>query len=1077
MTSDQTLAQFLRGYNPEKTVMDEATLTKQVMKHAAVWGEGPLADTIDHHAVKMVSYIRDHPRSRTMLEDFMQGYGLTTAEGIAVMRLAEALLRVPDAATGKALIRDVLAQVEREKSRGHTSKKPSKTSSKKAASKVAQAGFDVARLMLGQENVLGQLVARLGLPMARQATKKAIHILGGNFVFAPTMPEAVTRIQKAALKGEGYLYSFDMLGEGARDQKTADRYHHSYAQAIESLAQAQHSLGQETPLFARSGISIKLSALHPRFEARKAMTCVPELIDRVTQLALMAHKAGMSLTIDAEEADRLELTLAVLAGVKAEEPLRSWAGLGLAVQAYQKRCLDVLVFVRDLAKETQSMIPIRLVKGAYWDSEIKWAQEQGLRDYPVFTLKQATDVNYIEAARFMLRHADVIYPQFAGHNVWSMAAIIQMAPDSLPKETATTKDLGHAPFELQCLYGMGQSSLEALMDAYGSRDFSPVRIYAPVGAYDDLLPYLVRRLLENGANSSFVTHVHNADVPAEALVVSPYRALQIRQETGQDLTHESVPKPCDYLGNDREAAGGETLWSKAFLSRWRREINDRWSGHEWVAQSLLDAPHTSISPSMTLAPVYNPAWPEEPVGEVMTATEEQARAALEQAEAAQASWGATPVSLRAACLRDWAERLNEHRDGLRVLLVREAGKILEDAESEIREAIDFLRFYADEAEKLMGQPTRLPSPTGEQNTHLYEPKGVTVCISPWNFPLAIFTGQVAAALVTGNPVIAKPAEQTPLVAYRCVQMAYDAGIPREALAFLPGRGSRLGPILLGDSRVAAVAFTGGTNTAHILQKTLLDRGAKAPMAKLVAETGGQNAMIIDSTALLEQVVDDVLLSGFYSAGQRCSALRVLYLQEDIADAALELLSGAMDLLVMGDPADPSTDIGPVIDIEAAKRLQDHINEMQKQGQLLHQTPKPDTLGQGFIPPSLIAINHIKDMDGEHFGPIVHVRRFKTSEIEAVIAEINSIGYGLTAGIHSRLNSWAQMVAHKLAVGNVYINRGMTGAVVGVHPFGGHGLSGTGPKAGGPDTLKSFVTEKTITINTTAAGGNVDLARL
>ncbi|MEL7448197.1 MAG: bifunctional proline dehydrogenase/L-glutamate gamma-semialdehyde dehydrogenase PutA, partial [Pseudomonadota bacterium] len=805
-------------------------------------------------------------------------------------------------------------------------------------------------------------------------------------------------------------------------------------------------------VFAAPGISVKLSALHPRYEIAQGGRVIKELTPKLLELAELARDAGIGFTVDAEEADRLRLSLEVFARVCRSPSLAGWNGYGLAVQAYQKRAVPLVEWLIVLARESSRRIPVRLVKGAYWDTEIKRAQENGLEGYPVFTRKSATDVSYLACARRLLAAREAIYPQFATHNAHTLASIIELAD-------------GNRDFEFQRLHGMGEELYAQVVDP--DRLNLPCRVYAPVGSHEDLLPYLVRRLLENGANTSFVNRIVDEDAPVEEIIADPVAQL----DRVQPKPHPVIPRPEALYGEARRNSRGVNLADPAALSALGEGIRKAFDS-QWTAVPLIDG----SAKKGKVRDVVSPTDRHAVVGQVVDADEAAVDVAMAAAVAAQPSWDARGGKARAQILERAADLFEEHAAELCALCVREAGKTLPDCIAELREAVDFLRYYAMYCRRDFAGPELLPGPTGEANSLQLIGRGVFVCISPWNFPLAIFTGQVAAALAAGNAVVAKPAEQTPLVAAAATRLLLKAGVPAGVLHLLPGDGAVVGARAVADPRLAGVAFTGSTQTAKIINRTLAARDGA--IATLIAETGGQNAMVVDSSALPEQVVLDVVRSAFGSAGQRCSALRVVFLQEEIADRVLTLLRGYMDELVMGDPALMSTDVGPVIDADALAMLNAHAVRMAEKGRLVHRLePSARLAGGNFFGPVAVEIDSLDQLSGEVFGPFLHVIRYKAKHLDKVMDAINASGYGLTFGIHSRIDTTSRQLADQARVGNVYVNRNMIGAVVGVQPFGGCGLSGTGPKAGGPHYLHRFATEKTVTVNTAAVGGNTSLLTL
>lgn len=1001
---------------------------------------------LKQQTAELVKNVREQNDAVDSIDLLLQQYSLDTHEGVLLMCLAEALLRVPDSATADALIRDKLSVADWKQHLG------------KSDSLLVNAStwglLMTGKLVnLDQRNqqpvpVLNKLVNRLGEPMIRAAMAQAMKIMGHQFVLGRTLDEALKNGKQ--LFDKGYTYSFDMLGEAARTAEDAQRYYQAYLEAIETLGKKGTKLAGDSP---PPSISIKLSALHPRYEAGKRERILNELTASLTQLTQRARELDVAVTIDAEEADRLELSLEVFAAVYNSSAAKGWGNFGLVLQTYSKRAMPVLHWLIKLAQQQGDEIPVRLVKGAYWDTEIKHAQVLGLAGYPVYTRKANTDLAYLACSRLVLSDLaeGAIFPQFATHNAHTLSCLLDMA--------------GNRPIEFQRLHGMGEALYnQALKHAPQG---SYCRIYAPVGAHKDLLPYLVRRLLENGANSSFVHQLVDEKVPVERLSVHPLEQLANKKH----WSNPNIPLPLNLYGESRTNARGLSLNINAQLQPLLEKIHSydahQWSGKPWLAESIN-------LPAGSTSKVFSPFDQEQWVGEMQWTSPEQVSAALDAAELAFPNWNATPVQERAACLYKLADLLEENMPELMALCAREAGKQLADGIAEVREAVDFCRFYAQQAEEKFSEAQLMPGPTGESNELYLTGRGIFVTISPWNFPVAIFLGQTLAAVVAGNSVLAKPAEQTSLVASRCMELVYEAGIPRNVLQLLPGKGSEIGPLLTNDARVTGVAFTGSTATAQVINRSLAARD-NAPLATLIAETGGQNAMIVDSTALPEQVVADIVESSFTSAGQRCSALRILFVQEEIAERLTEVLTGAMAELQLGDPRDPATDVGPVIDEQAKNGLIAHIDKFRSQGRVIGETKLSSELSKGFfVAPVAIKINQLEELEKEEFGPILHILSYKASEIDQVIASINRTGYGLTCGIQSRNEQFAAYLDSQLRVGNLYINRNLIGAVVGVQPFGGMGLSGTGPKAGGPHYLLRFATERTRTINTAAIGGNASL---
>ncbi|GGI70980.1 bifunctional proline dehydrogenase/L-glutamate gamma-semialdehyde dehydrogenase PutA [Shewanella gelidii] len=1012
-------------------------------------------DTIDRvtqRAHELVTKVRQYDKKGLMvgIDAFLQQYSLETQEGIILMCLAEALLRIPDAATADALIEDKLsgAKWDEHLNRSDSVLVNASTWGLMLTGKVVKLDHPTDGKPSG---LLNKLVSRVGEPVIRQAMLAAMKIMGKQFVLGRTIKEALKNSESK--RQLGYTHSYDMLGEAALTMKDASQYFDDYSDAIRALGQQSYDESQAP----RPTISIKLSALHPRYEVANEDRVLTELYDTLIRLVTQARSVNVGISIDAEEMDRLELSLKLFQKLYNSEAAKGWGLLGIVVQAYSKRALPVLCWITRLAKNQGDEIPLRLVKGAYWDSELKWSQVGGEGGYPLFTRKAGTDISYLACARYLLSEATLgaIYPQFASHNAQTVAAICDMA--------------GERNYEFQRLHGMGEELYDTILAEAGQQH---VRIYAPVGAHKDLLPYLVRRLLENGANTSFVHKLVDPKTPIESLVVHPLNTMK-RFAT---LANNRICKPCDIFGDERKNSSGVNLNIHSESAPFLNKLS-HFEGSQWQAGPIINGEAVlSHSNSEMCHQVASPYDAAQIVGQVIFADESAIETALQSAQQAFTSWNNGGVSERAAALYRLADLLEDNREELIALCAREAGKSIQDGIDEVREAVDFCRYYAVQARKMMQTPTQLPGPTGELNELFIEGRGVFVCISPWNFPLAIFLGQITAALATGNTVIAKPAEQTCLVGFRAVELAHQAGIPKDVLQFLPGTGATVGAKLTSDERIAGVCFTGSTDTAKRINLALANRrGAIVP---LIAETGGQNAMLVDSTSQPEQVVTDVIDSSFTSAGQRCSALRVLYLQDDIADRVIDVLKGAMDELTIGFPTSIKTDVGPVIDATAQANLYAHIDHIKQVGRLLKQVALPECTHHGyFVAPTAVEIDSIKVLEKEQFGPILHVIRYKASELPQVINEINSTGYGLTLGIHSRNETQALHLANQLNVGNVYINRNQIGAVVGVQPFGGQGLSGTGPKAGGPHYLSRFITEKTRSNNITAIGGNATLLSL
>jgi RHH-type proline utilization regulon transcriptional repressor/proline dehydrogenase/delta 1-pyrroline-5-carboxylate dehydrogenase len=1004
-----------------------------------------LGNKVACRARGLVKAVREARLSHGGIDAFLQEYELSSDEGVVLMCLAEALLRIPDADTADRLIRDKIGGANWKKHIG--------------ASESLFVNASTWALMLtgrligprpSDKDDLGsaftRLVARSGEPVIRQAMTQAMRILGRQFVMGRTIEEALSRARDE--QAAGYRHSFDMLGEAARTAADAERYYDAYAAAITKIGTEKTGEGP----IDRPGISVKLSALHPRYEYAQRASVLAELTPRLVELAAIAKDANIGLTVDAEEADRLDLSLDIFDQVSAASRLAGWDGLGLAVQAYQKRATAVIDWLATIAKRDNRRLMVRLVKGAYWDSEIKRGQERGLESYPVFTRKASTDVAYIACARKLLEDGTSFYPQFATHNAHTLATVEALAGTG-------------AAFEFQRLHGMGEALYGAIVGP-GPND-AKCRIYAPVGSHEDLLPYLVRRLLENGANTSFVNRIVDEDLPIARIIADPVETMA---ET-KPIPHPRIPLPSAMFGEDRRNSAGIDLSDPVELTALAEDMETA-AARDWTAGPGEPAGGGSEEKR----PISDPADRRRTVGEVREATPEQVKEAIGAADAAFNGWEARPAAERAKCLEGAADFFDEHRAAFMAIAVREAGKTIPDALGEVREAIDFLRYYAARARSDFGAPAMLPGPTGERNELALHGRGVFGCISPWNFPLAIFTGQVSAALAAGNTVVAKPAEQTPLMAAYAVQLMHLAGVPEDVLILLPGDGPSVGAPLVADPRIAGIAFTGSTETAWAINRTLAARDG--PIVPLIAETGGQNALIVDSSALAEQVVEDVLASAFNSAGQRCSALRVLFLQDDIADRTIEMLAGAMAELRVGDPAYLSTDIGPVIDEDARKVLAAHADRMTREGRLIREVALPDGLEHGtFFAPRAFEIDGLDRLQREVFGPILHVIRYRADKLDAVVDGVNATGYGLTLGIHSRIDATVRAVHARAHAGNAYVNRNMIGAIVGSQPFGGEGLSGTGPKAGGPRYLHRFAVERSLSVDTTAAGGNAALMTL
>ncbi|BES70141.1 bifunctional proline dehydrogenase/L-glutamate gamma-semialdehyde dehydrogenase PutA [Marinobacter nanhaiticus D15-8W] len=960
-------------------------------------------DAISARAADLVRDVRENAKP-TIMEKFLAEYGLTTKEGVALMCLAEALLRVPDNTTIHALIEDKITSGNWG---AHVGKASSSLINSTTLALLMTSNLlkDSERQTVGE--TLRKMVKRMGEPVVRTVAGQAMKEMGRQFVLGRDIEEAQENGQPYMERG--YTYSYDMLGEAARTDADAQRYYDAYAKAIDSISKNCKGDVRTNP-----GISVKLSALLARYEYGQKERVMNELMPRALELAKKAAKANMGFNIDAEEADRLDLSLDVIEAVLADPALAEWDGFGVVVQAFGKRASQTLDYLYGLAKSLDRRIMVRLVKGAYWDAEIKRAQVMGLSGFPVFTRKACSDVSYLACTRQLLGMTDRIYPQFATHNAHSVSAVLELA-----------KDVSRDRFEFQRLHGMGESLHDQVIKDSGV----PCRIYAPVGAHQDLLAYLVRRLLENGANSSFVNQIVDTRITPEEIAKDPIATVEAM---GTEISSKAIVPPPKLFGDQRRNSKGWDITDPVTIE----EIEagrGAFKTHRWKGGPIMAV--DSVGTEVQV--VRNPADQDDTVGHVTQASEADIDAAIVAAQAGFKTWSSTPAEERAACVRKVGDLFEEHAYELFAITTREAGKSLLDAVAEIREAVDFSQYYANE---------------GLRYKDSGEASGVMVCISPWNFPLAIFSGQILANLVAGNAVIAKPAEQTSLLAYRAVQLMHEAGIPRDALQLVPGTGAAVGGPLTSDSRVSGVCFTGSTATAHRINQKMAEN--MHPDAPLVAETGGLNAMIVDSTALPEQVVRDVLASSFQSAGQRCSALRMLYVQSDIADHLLEMLYGAMEELGIGDPWQLSTDVGPVIDEGAKKKIVDHCENFEKQGRLLKKVPIPE---KGlFVSPVVLKVSGIEEMEEEIFGPVLHVATFEAKDIDKVVDAVNAKGYGLTFGIHSRVDRRVDRIAQRIKVGNTYVNRNQIGAIVGSQPFGGEGLSGTGPKAGGPHYVRRFI---------------------
>lgn len=1017
---------------------DETAAVEMLLGEAAL--ETTLKTRIQERAYELVDEMRRRGRESGGLDAFMQEYELSNQEGLVLMCLAEALLRIPDGETASRLIKDKLGDADWE---GHLGQSSSLFVN--ASTLALMMTGRVVQLDQSVKNDIGgfikKLITRSGEPVIRQSMLQAMKIIGRQFVMGRTINEALERARSD--EKNGYRHSFDMLGEAARTMADADAYLESYSNAIASVGRESRGRG----VIDGPGVSVKLSALHPRYEMAQRERVMEEVVPRLYRLAREAKEYDIGLCVDSEEADRLDIQMDVMEAVSSHQELAGWDGFGLALQSYQKRAFYIIDWLTDLAQRHDRRLMVRLVKGAYWDTEIKRAQEQGLDGYPVFTRKASTDVSYIACARKLLRNRDYIYPQFATHNAHTLATVLELAD-------------GDRNFEFQRLHGMGEALYDQIV---GMGEASvPCRIYAPVGSHEDLLAYLVRRLLENGANSSFVNRIVDENAPIEDIIADPWTKV-----AGLETKpHPYIPLPDDIYGEERKNAKGMDISDPAVLISLKIQLEN--SPGDWTAKPAIGEGR--------LREIRYPADKRITVGRVYEAESGDVENIIAKAVSVAHEWDNVNADVRAACLEKTADLLEEHTPELLRLCVREAGKTLADSVPEIREAVDFCRYYATCARQDFASPQQMPGPTGELNEVSLHGRGVFACISPWNFPLAIFLGQVSAALAAGNAVIGKPAEQTPLIAARAVEFLHQSGIPEEVVQLLPGDGPTVGRPLIDDPRISGVAFTGSTETARLIQRSLANRpGGIVP---LIAETGGQNAMIVDSTALPEQVVSDAIFSAFRSAGQRCSALRVLFVQNDILDNVTKMLAGATEELTIGDPGLLKTDVGPVIDTEALESLEKHTQRMEREATLICQSKLSEGCQNGtFFAPRAYLIDDLSQLDREVFGPVIHVVGYDGSRLDNVIDSINETGYGLTLGVHSRVESTIEHVRNRARVGNMYVNRNMIGAVVGVQPFGGEGLSGTGPKAGGPRYLHRFATERSYSVNTTASGGNAALMSL
>lgn len=993
-----------------------------------------LSEQSRDYAIDLIERIRKTRRKPGSLESFFQQYDLNTEEGLALMSMAEALLRIPDPATSSALIRDKVA--------GTNWLKNVSTGDKDWMTKAAGIGLKLT------SGTMNSLFSKLGEPVIREAMGRAMKLLGKQFVVGETLAGAMKTAK--SWEEKGFRFSYDMLGEGARTARDAQHYFDTYLGALQDLVDGSKDKAKN----ARPSISVKLSALHPRYEFAQADTCIPEITERLIKLCEIASKNNIGLTIDAEEVARLDPSLKIIENICIQPQFKKWKEFGLAVQAYQKSASYVLDHIISLAKTHDRVIRVRLVKGAYWDTEIKHAQIEGFTDYPVYTRKANTDVSYLRCAQKLLRNRDVVYPMFGTHNAYTVAAVLRIAGKN------------KKGFEFQKLFGMGDALYNQIILDHGTT----VCVYAPVGPYHDLLPYLVRRMLENGANSSFVNQIYDKKFKPKEIAIDPVAQVKKYKEK----QHPKIALPKDIYGIGRQNSSGLDLNDPKIVRDLMADIKQNYKHKLYEAYPLISgnkkresAEHQNLNPANT----------QDIVGSIEYARANHINLAFDSAVIGQQIWSSTSTDQRADTLQKIAELLEKNCNELISLCIREGGRTLKDARDEVREAVDFCRYYAMRGRRDFTDAGRaLKSPTGETNQYFLKPRGIFVCISPWNFPIAIYTGQIVAALMAGNAVISKPAEQTSLIGFYITQLMHKAGIPPEVLTFMPGDGN-VGAALVSEADVSGVAFTGSTDVAQSINRTLA--GKDGSITKFIAETGGQNAMIVDSSALTEQVVDDVIQSAFGSAGQRCSACRLLYLQEDIADKTIVMLQGAIQELKIGDPSLLSTDIGPLIDEESLMLVQQHKTRLGGFGRRIAEAPvdPEQTRYAHYFAPVAYEIDDLQFLRGEIFGPVLHIIRYKADEIDNIIDEINAQEYGLTFGVHSRIQSFIDKVVSRIKVGNVYVNRGTIGAVVGVQPFGGRGLSGTGPKAGGPQYLHAFASEQIISTDTTAAGGNASLVMI
>ncbi len=1017
---------------------DEASVVSMLAEIAE--NSSAVVYEIQFRASDLVETVRSSHKQQGTIEAFMHQYDLTSEEGTVLMCLAEALLRIPDAETADKLIKDKITTT---KWRQHLGRSQSlfvnaSTWGLMLSGKILQNYSDDKKPW----EILSKVVNQLGEPIFRTVLKQAMRIMGSQFVMQTDINKAIERSKKHF--HQNYRFSYDMLGEAALCKRDTERYFAAYFDALKRLGDSRKDYDN---IYQAPSLSIKLSALHPRFEVSQYDSVIQNLLPKVKELALLAKSLDVAITVDAEEAERLDMTLDIFELVLTDKQLVGWNGFGLAVQAYQKRAYYVLNWLQLLAQECHIKIPLRLVKGAYWDTEIKQAQEKGLSDYPVFTRKVNTDIAYMACAKYLLQNAAYFYPQFATHNAYTIATIIELA---------NTQNI--TAYEFQRLHGMGESLYRHIIN-----DF-PCRIYAPVGNYEDLLPYLVRRLLENGANTSFVHRIEDKKIPLHKIIEDPVEKLQRQNQ----MTNPHVPLPKNLFIATRKNSHGINLSDYQQLAKLSDEIKH--TPKIWEAKPIIGK-HECQNLTQSVMSPFNAIL----IGKIQFAAEADILQVLGEAEKNMVYWKNTAIQQRIEIIENFSVLLQQHATELYALCIYEAGKTLSDAIAELREAIDFCHYYIEQARTLFEKPVQLPGPTGEKNQLQLHGRGIFACISPWNFPLAIFTGQIVAAFISGNSIIAKPSSNTCLIGYFTIQLLLQAGASKKHIFYLPCKSSLFEAVILKDPRIAGVAFTGSVNVAWRINQTLASR--RAAIAPLIAETGGQNVMIVDSSALAQQVVKDVITSAFYSAGQRCSALRVLIIQQDIEKDIIDLLINAMQQLIVGPPDNIESDVPPVINASAKQTLIDYQQKMTANKKLIYQLPIDPALVGHYVSPCVFKINQLAELETEQFGPFLHILSYQQSALADIVEGINALGYGLTLGIHSRIDETINLITNNVNIGNIYVNRNMIGAVVGAQPFGGEGLSGTGPKAGGPHYLPRFCVEKTVSINTSAVGGNAKLLGL